>query len=96
MKMYIYKDCMKITNESGVVMSIGGDDNLRGDGKKDRLTVLFHAPGFVSHDLKAPIFEKEHAEDGSISIWCDPEKLLKCLAAHLKYELKKNEKAQGA
>lgn len=86
MNMYIERDCLKIKNESGIVMSIGGDDNCRGDGRKNRMSVVFHDDKGRWEAVHAPIFEDEY-ENGEISVWSEPVKLLECLAAHLGYRI---------
>ena len=87
MRMFIHRDCLKIKNEAGVTLSIGGDDNCRRDGVKDRMTVLFHDD--TDADVEAPIYTREQKENGAIDVWTNPKKLLECVAEHLGYSVAK-------
>ena len=82
----ISQNCLKIPNGQGIVLSLGGDDNCRDDGIRDRLSVLFEdsdgndvVPEWLSD------VEKECLKDnGEISVWGNPDTFNSLLERHLK------------
>ncbi|MFC1453998.1 hypothetical protein ACFLQL_02335 [Verrucomicrobiota bacterium] len=88
--MFIDRNCFKVINEAGIILSLGGDDNCRGDGVRNRLSVIFH---FADKDGQAgKAFTPEHLskeeateykESGAISVWAMPAKYASLLNRHL-------------
>ena len=82
------KDCFKITNNKGIILSLGGDDNCRRDNKRDRLSVIFHTnspemfveviPGWLTPQETAELLD--HHE---LTVWNDPDRFSSLLQRHL-------------
>ena len=77
--------CLKIENDAGIVLSLAGDDSCRGDGVLDRLYIVFEdrdgndvVPSYLSEDDKT-----ELEQNGSLSVWADPERFHELLKWHM-------------
>lgn len=84
---YIKNDCLKIRNNDGIIMSIGGDGNCRGDGIKDRISVCFHRDnnsGWEQVELCPEQFRDQYfKENYELHLWNSPEMFRDLLVAHM-------------
>jgi len=85
--MNIKENCLKIKNTTGVIMSLGGDDNCRGDGRRDRLDVIFHSDTVHWEKVEVDFLTDDEREEmecsGVLSVWNNPVKFASLLVRHL-------------
>ena len=77
--------CLKVPNSLGEVLSLGGDDNLRGDDVLDRLSVVFFDandnriyPAWLSEDERDELMRNKE-----LSVWGCPEIFASLLQRHM-------------
>ena len=85
MKFQIFGNCLKISNHKGEVLSLGGDDNCRGDGVRDRLSIIFEdqSGNDIIPDWLDDSEKTELVRDKELTVWTNPNRFLSLLQRHL-------------
>lgn len=85
MKFKIQVNCLKIPNAKGVILSLGGDDNCRGDGVIDRLSVIFHNENHkdIIPEWLTELENHELVTNHEITVWGNPERFASLLQRHM-------------
>ena len=79
----IFHSCLKVPNK-GIILSLGGDDNCRGDDHRDRLGVLFHDENHdVIPDWLTGQERNELVDRKELDVWARPERFASLLQRHM-------------
>lgn len=84
---HIRGNCLKVPNKFGQVISLGGDDNCRGDGVRDRLSVIFESANGEDYIpvWLTPEETTELSQNKELTVWNDPDRYASLLNRHLNY-----------